>query len=589
MIEWDAFLESPSAASASSDADEGPPTSLGNLPKILSDLGVGVVVWDDEVPVYVSPIFSEIIGYTPEDLGVRRLAQISPATNGGPTPAPSGPSADGTAGAGKAAPVPRFEFKLMHEFEWVLIHKDGHRVHVEAAAGTIELGDRTMAIGIFCDRSEQERLQDQLRIRTLQQAAVVDLGQRALAGGDLEDLMDRAIHILANTLDVEYARVLELRPDGRGFVPQAGLGWDRATETEANMHLRLLSQAGFTLLSDSPVIVEDFNSETRFPAPLPRVEGGVTSGMSVIIRGQRQPWGVLCVHTGRHRRFTRDDVHFLQAVANVLAESILGKGVREALRRAGDRERELREELEAHSRVVVAAQEAERRRIARELHDEIGQALTGLALSLANLERLAPAGLRASLSEARVGMSELVSRVHDFSLSLRPAMLDDLGLLPALLWLLEHVASIGLRVDLEHSGVDRRFSWEVETAAYRIVQEALNNVTRHAATDRALVRCLLEGDELFIEVRDEGVGFDPGAIVPHTTSGLRGMQERARLLGGRLRVESVPGKGTQVVARLPAIGSQLVGTGAGEAEASEGADHSLGEGTPAYAGAPVAK
>ena len=93
-------------------------------------------------------------------------------------------------------------------------------------------------------------------------------------------------------------------------------------------------------------------------------------------------------------------MHFLQAVANVLAEAILGKGVQDDLRRAGDRERELREELEAHSRVVVAAQEAERRRIARELHDEVGQALTGLALSLANLEREAPPDLRASLAEA---------------------------------------------------------------------------------------------------------------------------------------------------------------------------------------------
>jgi signal transduction histidine kinase len=151
-------------------------------------------------------------------------------------------------------------------------------------------------------------------------------------------------------------------------------------------------------------------------------------------------------------------------------------------------------------------------------------------------------------------MGELVTRVHDFSLALRPAMLDDLGLLPALLWLMEHVhsAQTGLQVDLEHEGLDRRFSWEVETAAYRIVQEALHNVARHAATDRAGVRCLAEGDELFIEVVDEGVGFDPRSIRAHTTSGLRGMQERARLLGGQLRVESTPGKGTRVVARLPA-------------------------------------
>jgi signal transduction histidine kinase len=377
--------------------------------------------------------------------------------------------------------------------------------------------------------------------------------------------------VLTRTLDIEFARVLELAPDGRSFVVRAGVGWDEAPGGHATIDLRLRSQAGFTLVSDMPVIVEDFGSESRFPnPPLSPAEGEVTSGMSVLIRGEQRPWGVLCTHTVHHRRFSRDDVHFLQAVANVLAEAILGKGIQDALRRAGDRERELREELEAHSRVVVAAQEAERRRIARELHDEVGQALTGLALSLANLEREAPPDLRASLAEARAGMGELVTRVHDFSLALRPAMLDDLGLLPALLWLMEHVhsAQTGLQVDLEHEGLDRRFSWEVETAAYRIVQEALNNVARHASTDRADVRCLAEADELFIEVRDEGVGFNPRAIRAHTTSGLRGMQERARLLGGQLRIESVQDKGTRVVARLP-VGPptgmpEYAGVGVGE-------------------------
>lgn len=521
------------------------PAWLGNLPKILSDLGVGVVVWDDETPIYVSPLFSEMVGYTPEELGVRRPAHIYPGSNG---------SICGELVSCEAPPpVPHFEFKLMHEFEWTLIHKNGQRVAVEAAAGTIEVGGRIESIGIFCDRSEQERLEDELKTRTVQQAALVDLGQRALAGAELSDLMDQAVSLLTRSFDIEYARVLELAPDGRRFIVRAGVGWDEAPGAHSTIDLRLRSQAGFTLVSDMPVIVEDFDSESRFPHPLPPLDGGVTSGMSVIIRGDQQPWGVLCTHSSHHRRFSRDDVHFLQAVANVLAEAILGKGVQDALRRAGDRERELREELEAHSRVVVAAQEAERRRIARELHDEVGQALTGLALSLANLERAAPPDLRASLAEARAGMGELVTRVHDFSLALRPAMLDDLGLLPAMLWLMEHVhsAQTGLRVDLEHDGLDRRFSWDVETAAYRIVQEALNNVARHAATDRAQVRCLTEGDELFIEVRDQGAGFNTRAIRAHTTSGLRGMQERARLLGGQLRIESTPGKGTRVLARLP--------------------------------------
>ena len=525
------------------------PSWLGNLPRILSDLSVGAVVWDDEVPIYVSPLFSEMVGYSPYELGVRRPAHLSGqaavVTNG------AGGGAGGFNEEGPA--VPQFEFKLMHEFEWTLIHRDGHRVPVEAAAGTIEIAGRVQSIGIFCDRSQEQELENELKCRALQQVALMELGQRALSGAELSHLMDQAVSVLTRTLDVEFARVLELGPDGRGFLVRAGVGWEDAPGGDLAVDLRLRSQAGYTLVSDMPVVVEDFDCETRFAGPDAALRNPVVSGMSVIIRGEIRAWGVLCTHTARRRRFSRDDVQFLQAVASLLSEAIVAKGVQDSLRRAGDRERELREELEEHSRVVVAAQEAERRRIARELHDEIGQALTGLALSLANLERVAPIEVRAGLAEARAGMGELVARVHDFSLSLRPAMLDDLGLLPALLWLTEHVLSTqtGLVVDLEHDGLDRRFSWEVETAAYRIVQEALNNVVRHAASGTATVRCVVGADELFIEVRDQGIGFHPFSIKPHSTSGLRGMQERARLLGGQLRVESVPGEGTRVVARLP--------------------------------------
>ena len=249
------------------------PAWLGNLPRILGDLGVGVVIWDDETPIYVSPLFSDMIGYTPDELGVRRPAHVSPTgvSPTGPGASPGGPAPNGieTSGDGHrvGAVPPQFKFKLMHEFEWVLIHKDGHRVHVEAAAGTIEVGGRVESIGIFCDRSEQERLQDELKTRTLQQAAVVDLGQRALAGGDLPDLMDQAVRVLANTLDVEFARVLELAADGRGFVVRAGVGWEGPPGSLATVDFRLRSQAGYTLVSDMPVVVEDFDCETRFPGP----------------------------------------------------------------------------------------------------------------------------------------------------------------------------------------------------------------------------------------------------------------------------------------------------------------------------------
>jgi signal transduction histidine kinase len=226
--------------------------------------------------------------------------------------------------------------------------------------------------------------------------------------------------------------------------------------------------------------------------------------------------------------------------------------VEAALHAAHDRERGLRQRLQAHSRMVMEAQEVERRRIARELHDEVGQTLTGLKMALEGHERLSAEQVADRLARAHELAGELLERVHDLSLDLRPAMLDDLGLRPALLWLIERYgAQTGVKVALRCTGLDRRLRPEVETAAYRIVQEALTNVARHADVKRATVDCSVQATALRVAVSDEGSGFEVDAVPAGRSSGLAGMEERARSTGGRLWVRSVPDLGTTVVAQLP--------------------------------------
>jgi signal transduction histidine kinase len=155
--------------------------------------------------------------------------------------------------------------------------------------------------------------------------------------------------------------------------------------------------------------------------------------------------------------------------------------------------------------------------------------------------------------EAQKLANELLSRVRGLSLDLRPAALDDLGLLPALLWQFErYTLATGVRVVFAHAAVEgRRFAPEIETAAYRIIQEALTNVARHAETAEAFVSISRVEDRLRVKIEDHGVGFDreaAGRTVP--ASGLTGMHERARLVHGRVRVESAPGAGTRVTAEL---------------------------------------
>ncbi len=204
----------------------------------------------------------------------------------------------------------------------------------------------------------------------------------------------------------------------------------------------------------------------------------------------------------------------------------------------------------------MEVQEAERRKIALELHDEIGQVLTGLKLGLEIGSRLPAHEVGASLDQARALVNDLMARVRKLSLDLRPPMLDDLGLLPTLLWHLEHyTAQTQVRVNFKHSGIEkRRFAPDVETAAYRLVQEALTNVARHAHAPEASVRLSTHRQTLLIEVEDIGSGCDvESVLMASETSGLAGMRERVVLLDGRLTVESRPGMGTRLTAELSIV------------------------------------
>jgi len=210
---------------------------------------------------------------------------------------------------------------------------------------------------------------------------------------------------------------------------------------------------------------------------------------------------------------------------------------------------------------VIHAQEEERKRIARELHDETGQALASLMVSLRNVEAApTPAETRQRLHDARQVLAATLERVRRLALDLRPSVLDDLGLVAALRRFTQHYQDrFGIPVELQTVGLEsERLTPEVETTVYRIVQEALTNAAKYASCTHISVLLQARQGQLSVIVEDDGCGFDVNRVFQseagRTRLGLYGMKERAELIGGHLDIESQPGAGTALYVRVPLQG-----------------------------------
>lgn len=210
-------------------------------------------------------------------------------------------------------------------------------------------------------------------------------------------------------------------------------------------------------------------------------------------------------------------------------------------------------QLKALSSRLVEMQEMERRHIARELHDQIGQSLTGIRMLLGMLPDQLPKNAGNTIGEIQTVIDDMMNRVKDLCLELRPSTLDDLGLLPTLLRHFQtYKTQTNVKVHFKQKGLEKRFDPGVETAVFRIVQEGLTNVARHAKVREVDVRIVATKHKVRIQIDDGGRGFAREAVYASgTASGIVGMQERAALLGGHLSVESAPGIGTRLAAEIP--------------------------------------
>jgi signal transduction histidine kinase len=243
-------------------------------------------------------------------------------------------------------------------------------------------------------------------------------------------------------------------------------------------------------------------------------------------------------------RWANDEIGDLAESFNAMTRA-LAQAERERAEQAAAREH--------YIQGVIQAQEDERMRIARELHDSTSQSLTSLLVGLRNLSAHAPDSLSPQIEEIRGVVSTTLDEVHALAWQLRPSVLDDLGLTVALgRYIADFERRFGIQVDFTVHGLDERLPALIETSLYRITQEALTNVARHASAQQASILIDRRNSAIRVIVEDDGIGFDAAShSMSQKSLGLQGIRERAQLLNGKLTIESSPGQGTSLFIEIP--------------------------------------
>jgi signal transduction histidine kinase len=360
-----------------------------------------------------------------------------------------------------------------------------------------------------------------------------EIGNALAAEVELGPLLDLVARRLRELIDARVVLILVpgrsgdlavAAADGEGTSGLVGLSLGVDRSKSGRILERCRSERVDSMLEDPEV---DQQTSRRL---------GVRTGLYVPLVVRGQAIGVVVAHdrAGSDPRFTDDDLRLAETLATRAANGVdLSQRVsRDAVRR------------------VVEAQELERKRLARELHDETGQALTSILLGLKPLEEATSGEARQAVAEVRERVVTTLQDVRRLAVELRPSALDDLGLVPAVDRLARSFGESGVEVDVEAQIGAERLPATVETTLYRIVQEALTNVAKHAEACRLSVTLLRKPGSVVVIVEDDGKGFDPGATGADGL-GLTGMRERLALVGGTLKIETSAGAGTTIAAEVP--------------------------------------
>ena len=372
--------------------------------------------------------------------------------------------------------------------------------------------------------------------------------QTQLLGFDkpTDPALDRLARLAARVLHAPTALVSIMDADRQHVIACAGL-----SEPWASIRQIPLAHpfCQYVVAEAAPLIVDDSRAHPLLQDHPAIADLGMLAyaGMPLITT-DGVALGSFCVIDSVPRHWTVDELDTLRELTTLVAEEL----DRQAKTLTYSEEVQAgRDRLQTLATQLLHAQEAERRAIARELHDEIGQELTVIQMNLQDLLGVDPAQLPEHVEDSIATVERVLAQVRDMALNLRPSQLDDLGLAESLRWYLERQAARGhLEIVFDLPPLTPRPPADVETTCFRIAQEAMTNILRSAHATHVWITIIVDANELTLTVRDDGRGFDVAAAraraMRGSSLGLLSMEERAALIGGRASIESTPGQGTIV-------------------------------------------
>lgn len=416
-----------------------------------------------------------------------------------------------------------------------------------------EIGQLSTAF--YTMTQELAKSRDELVLRNEELAALNSIAVTVGQSLNLEDVLGNAMHGVLEITKTTAGWVFLRDSDGNKLETMSSIGFSGAFKCQksgsstANCACHQVLRYGQTLMvndvSQCPVLGEDVV-----------MKEDISCFVSVPLKSKDRTLGIMNIACSSERCFTENDFKILGSIGHHVGLAIENSILYEEAKQ----KEKLRGQLLSS---VINAQEEERKRVARELHDEYGQTLTGLIMSIESLENMTSpkqGQLKEKLKNAKSLISRALKDMRRLTLDLRPSTLDDLGLVATVRsYAQTHLEAAGIQVDFESKGLKRRLAPAIETALFRIIQEAIHNITKYAEAHNVRIQLEAKAGKITAVVSDDGKGFDVEAVfrskIGAQSLGLLGIQERAMLLGGTFSIKSQIGQGTRLVVEIPIASS----------------------------------